>query len=185
VDRLALCEQPVKVLGVALALRDLREHEEIALELERRAQARGGLAAAAAFLERRALHGRPGRRAAGGRSRHLCYHAFIAPGLAEAASRSRRPDVDDVGERDHRGSIERLSRTRLRVPLARGHLLYGEWLLRRGRPIDAREGLRTARDMLDPMGLEAFADHARRALLAAGETARKSTVGLRGDLTPQ
>jgi DNA-binding CsgD family transcriptional regulator len=70
-------------------------------------------------------------------------------------------------------SIQRLGRTRVRAQLARSHLLYGEWLRRQGRRVDAREQLRTACDLLDEMGMEAFAVRARRELLATGETARK------------
>ena len=64
----------------------------------------------------------------------------------------------------YRESIERLGRTRVRAELARSHLLYGEWLRRQGRRMDAREQLRTARDMLDAMGMAAFAERARREL---------------------
>ena len=76
----------------------------------------------------------------------------------------------------YRESIERLGRTRVRAQLARSHLLYGEWLRRQGRRTEAREQLRTACDMLDAMGMEAFAGRARRELLATGETARKRTA---------
>jgi DNA-binding CsgD family transcriptional regulator len=84
-----------------------------------------------------------------------------------------------------RESIARLGRTRVRVELARGHLLYGEWLRRENRRLDAREQLRTAHEMFASMGAEAFADRARRELLATGETVRKRTVETRGDLTAQ
>jgi hypothetical protein len=89
-----------------------------------------------------------------------------------ASVRALLADTDDVAERAYRESIERLARTSLRVLLARAQLRYGEWLLRKGRLVDAREELRTAHDMLDATGLEAFADRARRALVAAGGTAR-------------
>jgi DNA-binding CsgD family transcriptional regulator len=86
-------------------------------------------------------------------------------------------------------SIERLARTRVRPQLARGHLLYGEWLRREGRRGEAREQLRVAHEMLDEMGIEAFAERAGRELLATGETARKRTaevaVGLPVELTAQ
>jgi DNA-binding CsgD family transcriptional regulator len=82
----------------------------------------------------------------------------------------------DTAERLYRESIERLGRTRLRAELARAHLLYGEWLRRKRRRIDARAQLRTAHDMLETMGMEAFAERARRELQATGETARKRTV---------
>jgi DNA-binding CsgD family transcriptional regulator len=102
-----------------------------------------------------------------------------------ARVRALLADGDEVAELDHLESIERLSRTRLRVALARGHLLYGEWLGGRGRRIDAREQLRTAHRMLETMGLETFAERARRALLAAGESARARTVDTGDDLTSQ
>jgi DNA-binding CsgD family transcriptional regulator len=85
----------------------------------------------------------------------------------------------------YRESIDRLGRTRVRVQLARGHLLYGEWLRRERRRTDAREQLRIAHDMLDKMGIEAFADRARRELLATGETVRKRTAETRDELTAQ
>ncbi|MCW2976771.1 MAG: LuxR family transcriptional regulator fused with ATPase domain, partial [Actinomycetia bacterium] len=91
----------------------------------------------------------------------------------------------DVAERLYWESIECLGRTRVRVQLARAHLLYGEWLRREKRRVDAREQLRTAHDMLAAMGVEAFAERARRELLATGETARKRTVETRDDLTAQ
>jgi DNA-binding CsgD family transcriptional regulator len=73
-------------------------------------------------------------------------------------------------------SIEQLGRTRIRAELARSHLLYGEWLRRQGRRMDARVQLRTAHRMLDAIGMEAFAERARRELAATGETARKRTT---------
>jgi ATP/maltotriose-dependent transcriptional regulator MalT len=91
----------------------------------------------------------------------------------------------DVADSLHRESIERLGRTRIRVELARAHLLYGEWLRRERRRVDAREQLRTAHDMLDAMGIQAFAERARRELLATGDTARKRTAESRDELTAQ
>jgi DNA-binding CsgD family transcriptional regulator len=85
----------------------------------------------------------------------------------------------------HLEAIERLGRSRMVVHLARAHLLYGEWLRREHRRLDAREQLRVAYDMFHGMGAEAFAARARRELLATGETARKRTVATRADLTPQ
>ena len=85
----------------------------------------------------------------------------------------------------YREAIERFSRTRLRPELARAHLLYGEWLRREGRRVDAREQLRTAHHLFDAIGMEAFAERARRELLATGEKARKRSAGTREELTPQ
>ena len=90
-----------------------------------------------------------------------------------------------VAEPPYREAIERLGRTRVRGEHARAHLLYGEWLRREGRRMDAREQLRTAHDMFTAMGMGAFADRARRELLATGETVRKRTVDTRNDLTAQ
>ena len=75
----------------------------------------------------------------------------------------------------YREAIERLERTAMRICLARAHLLYGEWLRRERRRTDARQQLRTAYDMLDSMGVGAFAERARRELLVNGETPRKRT----------
>ena len=67
----------------------------------------------------------------------------------------------------------------------RAHLLYGEWLRRQARRVDAREQLRTARRMFTEMGMEAFAERARRELIATGETVRKRAPEFRDELTPQ
>jgi DNA-binding CsgD family transcriptional regulator len=69
--------------------------------------------------------------------------------------------------------------------LARAHLLYGEWLRRESRRVDAREQLRIAHTMLAEIGMEAFAERARGELLATGETVRKRTVETLDELTPQ
>jgi DNA-binding CsgD family transcriptional regulator len=90
----------------------------------------------------------------------------------EARSRALLSD-GDAAERLYLESIERLGNTRIRTELARAHLLYGEWLRRERRRIDARAQLRIAHDMLESMGMEAFAERARRELQATGETARK------------
>jgi DNA-binding CsgD family transcriptional regulator len=103
----------------------------------------------------------------------------------EARSRALLSEGDPA-EHLYRESIERLDRTRVRAELARAHLLYGEWLRRQRRRIDARAQLRTAHDMLETMGMEAFADRARRELRATGETARKRTIRTADQkLTPQ
>jgi DNA-binding CsgD family transcriptional regulator len=88
-------------------------------------------------------------------------------------------------ERLYREAIDRLGRTRVRVTLARAHLLYGEWLRRERRRTDAREQLRIAHQMFVTMGAEGFAERARRELVATGETARKRSVANAGQLTVQ
>jgi DNA-binding CsgD family transcriptional regulator len=102
----------------------------------------------------------------------------------EARSRALLSE-GDAAELLYREAIERLSRTRVRVELARAHLLYGEWLRRAGRRRDARAHLRTAREMLTAMGAAAFAERARRELLATGETVRTRSVETRDELTAQ
>jgi len=82
-------------------------------------------------------------------------------------------------------SIDYLTGTRVRVELARTHLVYGEWLRRERRRRDAREHLRTALEAFTGMGVEAFARRAERELLATGERARKRTVDTLDQLTPQ
>jgi DNA-binding CsgD family transcriptional regulator len=102
----------------------------------------------------------------------------------EARSRALLSNADEADSL-YREAIERLGRTRLRVDLARAHLLYGEWLRRERRRLDAREQLRTSFEMFNAMGIEAFAGRAERELLATGERVRKRTVETREDLTAQ
>jgi DNA-binding CsgD family transcriptional regulator len=105
--------------------------------------------------------------------------------LGVAAARGALLREDDAAEELFREAVERLGRTRMRVELARAHLLYGEWLRRTGRRVDARSQLRTAHDAFTAMGAEGFADRARRELLATGGTVRRRTVETSGELTPQ
>jgi DNA-binding CsgD family transcriptional regulator len=82
----------------------------------------------------------------------------------------------EAAEAGYRESINRLSRTRVRTELARAHLLYGEWLRRERRRVDAREQLSIAYEMLQGMGAGAFAERARHELHATGESARRRTA---------
>ncbi len=117
----------------------------------------------------------------------LCEHTRDGTEWAlgiEARSRALVSEAD-AADGLYREAIERLERTPLRPQLARTHLLYGEWLRREGRRVDAREHLRTANELLVALGMEAFAERARRELLATGEKVRKRTIETRDELTAQ
>ena len=90
-----------------------------------------------------------------------------------------------TGEDGFRDAIEHLSRTRVRAELARTHLLYGEWLRRTNRRVDARTELNLAYEMFNAMGMKSFGERTRRELLATGATAHKRNVEMRIDLTAQ
>jgi DNA-binding CsgD family transcriptional regulator len=102
----------------------------------------------------------------------------------EAGARALLRD-GETAECLYREALDRLGRTRIRMSLARAHLLYGEWLRRQRRRADARQQLRTALEMFATMGAEGFAERAERELLATGETARKRTVNTSSGLTAQ
>jgi DNA-binding CsgD family transcriptional regulator len=102
----------------------------------------------------------------------------------EARSRALVSD-GEVAERLYREAIERLGRSRAVMALARAHLVYGEWLRRESRRVDGRTQLRTAHEMFVSIGAHAFAERARRELLATGETVRKRTLDTRDELTAQ
>jgi hypothetical protein len=106
-----------------------------------------------------------------------------AKGLEERS----RALLSEGREAEHRytEAVERLGRTPLRPELARAHLLYGEWLRRELRRGDARHQLRAAHDLFAVIGAEAFAERARRELLATGETVRKREIDTCTELTPQ
>jgi ATP/maltotriose-dependent transcriptional regulator MalT len=100
-----------------------------------------------------------------------CYRALLAD--------------DDTAEASYREAIDCLSGSHLLQYRGRAHLLFGEWLRREGRRVDAREQLRSALDIFDRMGAHAFAERCRRELLATGETVRKRRDETRGQLTAQ
>ena len=81
--------------------------------------------------------------------------------------------------------IERLERTRMVIHLARAHLRYGEWLRRVNRRVDARRHLGKAHEMFTRMGAQAFAERARRELVATGEKIAKQPSGSGDELTAQ
>jgi DNA-binding CsgD family transcriptional regulator len=140
----------------------------------------------AELIEAAARTGQPER--AADAMRHLAEATSIAGsdwalGI-QARSRALLSDGESA-ECSYREAIDRLSRTRVRVELARAHLVYGEWLRRQNRRVDARDQLRTAYEMLTAMGIDGFAERARRELLATGETVRKRTAGAASQLTGQ
>jgi DNA-binding CsgD family transcriptional regulator len=102
----------------------------------------------------------------------------------EAGSRALLSDTPDA-EPLYREAVERLARTPGAVHLARARLLYGEWLRRENRRVDAREQLREAHEMFTSIGAEGFAERARHELLATGENVRKRADDARDLLTPQ
>ncbi|MEU4292516.1 AAA family ATPase [Kribbella sp. NPDC026596] len=91
----------------------------------------------------------------------------------------------ETAERLYREAIGHLEKTRLKVDLARAHLLYGEWLRRERRRTDAREHLKSAHGMFEAMGIAGFAERAGRELRAAGGAARKRVVPAQSELTAQ
>ncbi|HEV3282157.1 MAG TPA: AAA family ATPase [Acidimicrobiales bacterium] len=91
----------------------------------------------------------------------------------------------EAAEKLYRQAIEWLGHSRMTAHLARAQLIYGEWLRRENRRVDARQQLREAHEMLASMGASGFADRARRELLATGEKVRKRRDDTRDELTPQ
>jgi DNA-binding CsgD family transcriptional regulator/tetratricopeptide (TPR) repeat protein len=131
-----------------------------------------------------------------------CGRPELAREAFERLARTTRPAATDFGrgiearsralvsegeEADglYREAIELLRRTEMRPESARAHLLYGEWLRREGRRLEARVQLRTAHEMLVAIGMEAFSERARRELAATGEKVRKRNTETRDDLTAQ
>jgi DNA-binding CsgD family transcriptional regulator len=163
-EALAAGEQAVKdPRGIGLWIRDLFELIEAAVRSGHPERAAGPIDQLAEIAR------------AAGTDWALGSYARAAAMLAEG----------QAAERLYLEAIERLSRTRGSETLARAHLLYGEWLRREHRRVDAREHLRVAHAMLADVGMDAFAERARRELLATGETVRKRTVETLDELTPQ
>ena len=102
----------------------------------------------------------------------------------EARSRALLSEGHDAEHR-YAEAVERLGCTQLRPELARAHLLYGEWLRRENRRLDARRQLHAAYHLFTVIGAEAFAERARRELAATGEKVRQREVDTYSQLTPQ
>jgi DNA-binding CsgD family transcriptional regulator len=147
-----------------------------------------GLAALsmAELIEAAARTGRPER--AADAVRHLAEATTIAGTDWALGIRARSRALLSDGEPAeclYREAIDRLGRTRVRVELARAYLVFGEWLRRQNRRVDARDQLRSAYEMLAAMGIDGFAERACRELLATGEIVRKRTAGTASQLTEQ
>jgi DNA-binding CsgD family transcriptional regulator len=106
-------------------------------------------------------------------------------GLGIAARSKALVSEGGAAEALYAEAIARLGRTPLAPELARAQLLYGEWLRREGRRVDAREQLRSAYEMLSDFGAGAFVERARRELAATGITVRRRSDETRGQLTAQ
>jgi DNA-binding CsgD family transcriptional regulator len=91
----------------------------------------------------------------------------------------------DAADRCYRTAVEHLGRTGLRPDLARAHLLYGEWLRRQQRRVEARAQLRSAHELFVGIGMEAFAERARAELLATGHKVRARSADASDELTGQ
>jgi DNA-binding CsgD family transcriptional regulator len=102
----------------------------------------------------------------------------------EARSRALLSE-GDIADGLFLAAIAHLGNTRMRAELARTHLLYGESLRRVNRRVDARRELNAAFEMFGSMGMEGFAERARRELLATGAKVRKRSLETRDRLTPQ
>ncbi len=168
----------------------LSRYDEALAAAERASAYPGELAPAswslAELIEAAVRTGQPGRAAA---ALERLSEATCAAGTDWALGiQARCRALLSEGEAAERGYVEgigRLGRTRVRVELARAYLLYGEWLRRQHRRVDAREQLRAAHQMLAAMRIDGFAERARLELLATGETVRQRTGDAAVELTPQ
>ena len=138
------------------------------------------------LIEAAARAGVPERAAdAMGRLEEMTYASDTDWGAGLRARSQALLGGDDTAEARYREAIVRLGRTRVRPQLARAHLVYGEWLRRRSRRVDARRELLRAFEMFTGMGMDAFSERARRELWATGEKVRRKTVETLHDLTNQ
>lgn len=138
------------------------------------------------LVEAAARCGQPERGAAAAQHLSDMAEACGSDWIVGVAARSRALLTEGPSaERDYRVAIDHLSRTRLRTEAARARLVYGEWLRRAGRRVDAREQLRLAHDVFDEIRADGFAARAGRELAATGETVRKRSAGTQTELTQQ
>ena len=110
---------------------------------------------------------------------------WALPALIEATARNEKPERRRTRDPLYRKAIDHLGRTRARFDLARAHLVYGEWLRRQKRRLDAREHLRIADELFAAMGFDAFAERSAREVRAADGNATVPSRHAATDLTPQ
>jgi DNA-binding CsgD family transcriptional regulator len=138
------------------------------------------------LIEAASRTGRPERAAEAVESLSESTRASDTPWARGVEARSRALIADgETAESQYRDAIEWLEPTSLRVDLARTHLLYGEWLRREGRRLDARAELRSAHEDFSEFGMEGFAERARVELEATGEHVRDRTLRAVEELTSQ
>jgi DNA-binding CsgD family transcriptional regulator/alkylated DNA nucleotide flippase Atl1 len=138
------------------------------------------------LIEAASRTGRPERAAQAVESLSESTRASDTPWARGVEARSRALLADgETAESLYRDAIESFELTALRVDLARTHLLYGEWLRREGRRVDARAELRTAHELFSEFGMEGFAERARVELEATGERVRNRAVRSVDQLTSQ
>jgi DNA-binding CsgD family transcriptional regulator len=101
-------------------------------------------------------------------------------------ARCRALLADDMdAETLYEEAITNLEQTPLVVELAWTNLIYGEWLRRQNRRMEARTRLRAAHHTFESIGATGFAGRARAELLATGEHIRRRSVETRNELTDQ
>jgi DNA-binding CsgD family transcriptional regulator len=145
-----------------------------------------GVSALPELIEAAVRNDQPDRAAAAMQRLSIAVEASGTDWALGLEARSRAlVSADTAADPFYRKAIDHLTRTRARVDLARAHLIYGEWLRRQKRRLDAREHLRVAHEMFIGMGLEAFAERTVRELKAAGGRATTSGRRSTADLTPQ
>jgi len=173
----------------ALALNGLGRHEEALAAAQRSNDHHPAKAYAKALAELAEAAARSGKLDLGRAALEQLSEGTTASGTDWALGLEARLRAllteDESADAHYAEAIERLRRTRVRTELARAHLVYGEWLRRARRRVDARTQLRTAHELFTAMGAQAFAERAARELLATGEKARKRSFETRADLTPQ
>jgi DNA-binding CsgD family transcriptional regulator len=138
------------------------------------------------LVEAAVRSGRPSEAAAAAAG----FAAFAQPGApawARAlAARCRAISSEGEEAEEHFASaLDLHAPTDRRFDSARTELLYGEFLRRERRRLEARKHLRQALEVFEQMDAGSWAERAGGELRATGETARKRDPGTLAQLTPQ